>query len=424
MPGGSAPFLSVVTRTCPGRGELLARNRAALDAQTDPDWEQVVITDPVGRGLRWANCALAQEADRVHGEWVWILDDDDYCADPDLVADLKRVVAERRADVVLVKMDRKPFQSVLPDAEVWGKQPVLGHIGAPCVLVRNRLWKRHIDRFCADRAGDYRFIKALFDAGYPRYWWDRVCSVIDRIGGGRVDKKANTSTELYAQLSVLIVNYKTKALLNEALCSLMQHYPKIPILIIDNNSADASVRYLQMLPHLQPSVSVIFNDRNIGHGLAMDQGLRHLTTPYVFTLDTDCVVRRGGFLEDMVVRFQADPALYALGWKRRLDRKTGVPHEGRERARQAGKFMDYIHPHAMLIDRDKYVSLPPFVHHGNPGYLNMAAAQDGGLHLEAYPIGDYVEHLVAGTRRMFGGAWNPGATVEPQPWNPEAVYPI
>lgn len=47
-------FLTVITRTYKRPG-LLARNQASLAAQTDPDFEQILLVDDAGRGVAWAN---------------------------------------------------------------------------------------------------------------------------------------------------------------------------------------------------------------------------------------------------------------------------------------------------------------------------------------------------------------------------------
>ena len=49
---------------------------------------------------------------------------------------------------------------------------------------------------------------------------------------------------------------------------------------------------------------------------------------------------------------------------------------------------------------------------------------DSGLKVVAFPVGDYVEHLVAGTRRMWSGRWDPKPGESAGPWKEKGNWPI
>jgi len=119
------------------------------------------------------------------------------------------------------------------------------------------------------------------------------------------------------------------------------------------------------------------------------------TTPYVFTLDSDCVVQRPGFLEAMHAQATAGD-VYALGSLRWMD-----PF-GYDLQAGARYYTRYVHPYAMLIDRIKYLGLPPFVHHGSPCLRNMRAAQRRRYNLVDFPVADYIEHRGRGTCSRYG----------------------
>lgn len=414
------PFLSVVTRYC-GRVSLLARNRKSLVTQIDPDFEHVIINDVQRKGLHEANKSLAKNKHRVKGQYVLILDDDDYVSDRSFIKHLKNVAKQHPVDIILFKAYRKPFSETLPSKRVWGKQPLLGEIGSCCFIVKSAIWQKHISEFGRPRYGDYYFIKALFDAGCSRYWIDRTMIMVDQVSSSNnpVSKiKVSPDVEkVYAQVTVVLINYCTKALTNEARRTMQLFYPKIPIILIDNGSKDESTVYCRMVGEMHSNITSILNDRNIGHGPALTQGIWLAKTPYVFLYDSDASLKRAGLLEAMLAEFAKNPKkLYAIGWLRHVDKWSGVPM-GKEG-------MLYVHPHAAMIDRTKFLELEPMESSGAPCTANMRAALARGYELQDFPVQNYIKHLVAGTRRRFDGHWKPGATTKPRTWKANENYPI
>jgi GT2 family glycosyltransferase len=198
------------------------------------------------------------------------------------------------------------------------------------------------------------------------------------------------------EITVIIVNYRTRAFTQRAVEGLRSFYPETPLLLIDNGSNDDSTKYIASIGDQDPHTRAILNALNRYHGPAMDQGIRHSETRFVFTLDSDCEVQQGGFLEQMLKYFD-NPLSYAVGWLVNMDR-YGFQKDAD--ARQT--LIPYIHPHAMLLDRDKYLSLPPFVHHGSPCLTNMRAAQENGYTVRDFPIAGYVLHYGRGTCSQYG----------------------
>lgn len=219
-------------------------------------------------------------------------------------------------------------------------------------------------------------------------------------------------------VTAIITNYKTKGLVKQALNTFIEHYSDVKILLIDNGSDDSSTEYVKKAGEAYPTVISLLHEHNLGHGPAMDNAIRLATTRYVFTMDSDCIVRGGEFLEKMVNHFQIDDNLYALGWLRYVDPISGVP------ANKSEGFLRYVHPHAALYDRDKYLTLPPFAHHGAPCTANMREAKKRGYGVKGFPIDHYVHHLIAGTRRMYGGKWDPRPGEKKQSWREGRVFPI
>jgi glycosyltransferase involved in cell wall biosynthesis len=208
-----------------------------------------------------------------------------------------------------------------------------------------------------------------------------------------------------ADLTALVINYRTLDLLTRCVESYRSAYPQGRLLIIDNGSHDESTEYIHSLVERFPQITAIFNEKNINHGPAMDQGIRAVRTPFLFILDSDCEVLRGGFLEAMRELF-IDPNLYASGHLLHLN-WCGFAARRSER-----NWIPYIHPHAMLIDRQKYLDLAPFVHHGSPCLRNMKSAQKAGYSMVHFPVGKFIRHTGRGTCSRFGYNLSPVTFLE------------
>ena len=207
-------------------------------------------------------------------------------------------------------------------------------------------------------------------------------------------------------VTAVIINFQTPDLTQRAFTSFRRWYPDLPLLLIDNGSADQSPALLRALAASSPAVNTLLcNARNLHHGPAMDQAMRHLTTDEVFFLDSDCIITTGGILERLSDALHADDRNYAAGKRvfmnsRGFDVAPG-PHA-----------YPYIRPICMLIRRLPYATLSPFARHGAPCLENMKAATAAGLHLVHVPVEDYTHHEGRGTAGRFGyrlgwkGKWN------------------
>ncbi len=203
------------------------------------------------------------------------------------------------------------------------------------------------------------------------------------------------------RITAVVVNYRTLELTRACVDSLLARYPDLAVILIDNGSGDQSSRYVRRLGETLANVRAVLNPRNLYHGPALDQGVRLARTKYVFTLDSDCEIRLGGFLEDMLSHFE-DASTYAVGGLRYKNRfgftyGYGEAHEPEKRGH-----IPYIHPYAMLLDREKYLGLRPFIHHGAPCIRNMEDAQRAGYRVVHFPIGDFVLHRMEGTSSSYG----------------------
>jgi hypothetical protein len=106
-----------------------------------------------------------------------------------------------------------------------------------------------------------------------------------------------------AHVSVILVNWNGKAYLERCLSSLLaQRYPDYDILLVDNNSQDGSVSYLQ---RAFPTVHVIPLRKNLGFAAGNNIGLEATDSPLVATLNTDTEVT-ADWLGALVAGMEAD----------------------------------------------------------------------------------------------------------------------
>jgi glycosyltransferase involved in cell wall biosynthesis len=252
----------------------------------------------------------------------------------------------------------------------------------------------------------------------------QVVEYIPVIKARTIKKKINKYKNLYSKVEIIIVNYKTPKLLKQCVESLFHHYPGIGVVLVDNGSGDGSVPYAYGLTQLHGNVRFIKHSANLGHGLAMHDAIDIIHTPFVFTLDTDTIVEQAGFLEKMLAAMASDTDLYAIGWRRFVDRFSGVPIEWHLDNPNKDKFVAYIHPYAAMYRRSMYLQLPGFEYHGAPCLQNMLAAEKAKYKVKNFPVKDYIKHLVAGTRRMWDGQWDIKDKPKVREWQANVNFPL
>lgn len=93
-------------------------------------------------------------------------------------------------------------------------------------------------------------------------------------------------------VSVIIVNWNTKDILQSCLDSIYQTIDNLPceIIVVDNASSDGSV---EMLQERYPQVIKIYNQVNRGFGAANNQALASMKGKYSLLLNTDAILTPG-----------------------------------------------------------------------------------------------------------------------------------
>ena len=128
------------------------------------------------------------------------------------------------------------------------------------------------------------------------------------------------------KLSVVIVNYNVRLLLEECIKSVEKTLDGIEgdIFVIDNNSSDGSVEYIR---ERFPKVHIIANKENLGFARANNQAIRMTDAEYILLLNPDTVVYENtlrGCLDFM----DANPEAGGVG-VRMLTREGKVAPESR-----------------------------------------------------------------------------------------------
>ena len=93
-------------------------------------------------------------------------------------------------------------------------------------------------------------------------------------------------------LSIIYINYNTRGLLKQSLKHLFLVRPALDfeVLVVDNNSSDASV---EMLKEKFPKVKVIEAKENLGYAKGANLGLQNATGNYIAIFNADIFVTSG-----------------------------------------------------------------------------------------------------------------------------------
>lgn len=122
------------------------------------------------------------------------------------------------------------------------------------------------------------------------------------------------------QVTILVPNYKTLDLTKLCLRLLRKYTPSdlARVIVIDNDSNDASLEYLRSLPwiHLIERKAIAGESPALSHSRALDMGLQEVTTPYVLSIHTDTLVKRSDWLPFLLQQIDKDPRIAGIGsWK-------------------------------------------------------------------------------------------------------------
>ena len=96
-------------------------------------------------------------------------------------------------------------------------------------------------------------------------------------------------------ISIIIVNYKTKDLVFDCFESIKKEGSKISweVIVVDNGSNDGSKEVFKKLEKEHDYFRFISNKENLGYGKANNQGIKIAKGKYIFLLNSDTLVKKG-----------------------------------------------------------------------------------------------------------------------------------
>lgn len=182
------PFLTIITRTYK-RPIGLSKNLESVNALLSKDFEQIFIEDNIGVGMLEANRSFQNVS--PNGEYVFLLDDDDFIVNKNMIDDLKNVAEKwSNPDVIFFRMIIKNNMNnnLYPTDELcWGNKPIIARIGGSCFVVKNEIYKKFIHNFAHVRCGDFYFIDAVFKSGASCCWLDVIMSETGKVSRGKTE---------------------------------------------------------------------------------------------------------------------------------------------------------------------------------------------------------------------------------------------
>jgi GT2 family glycosyltransferase len=113
------------------------------------------------------------------------------------------------------------------------------------------------------------------------------------------------------QLSIIIVNYNSKSLIEQCIVSAQKATGNIEkeIIVVDNNSTDGSKKYL---PTKFNGIKFIFNTQNLGFAKGCNQGFKISSGKHVLFLNPDTILSETS-LVDCLSFFESHPDAGAVG---------------------------------------------------------------------------------------------------------------
>lgn len=180
------PFFTVYTPTYK-RPNLLRQCVDSVRAQTAPV-QHLIAHDHIGLGIQGMFRAIQRFTDRMVGEYVYVLQDDDLLADMHVLAQVQAFADANNHPPVIIVRNQKRGQ-IYPTEHAWQSAPVLGHIDLGSYIVRRDVFTQHVLDFGPRYSGDFDFIEAVWRAGWPFAWCDVLVARAQAWGQGKPEKE-------------------------------------------------------------------------------------------------------------------------------------------------------------------------------------------------------------------------------------------
>ena len=208
--------------------------------------------------------------------------------------------------------------------------------------------------------------------------------------------------------TIIIPNYKTPELTKLCLRSLRKHTDlrKARVVVVDNDSADASLEYLRGLKWI-----TLVERKTSGesgpemHARALDEALKLADTPFFVVMHTDTIVVSDKWLDYLLSAFDGDPKLAGVGsWK--LEQISKLKYYGQRledlvrrifRRRRHAPEERYLRSHCAVYRTDLVRRFTRGFYDGETAgrslHRMLVASGYGMRFLESRELGAYIRHL-------------------------------
>ena len=118
------------------------------------------------------------------------------------------------------------------------------------------------------------------------------------------------------ELSIVILNYNTKDLLEGCLKSLRRvtKEANFEILVVDNGSDDGSVKFIENFRFQLPNLKLIKNYENLGFAAGNNKAKRYCKGKYVLFLNSDTIVNKNT-IKKCLIYMRNNPKVGAMTCK-------------------------------------------------------------------------------------------------------------
>jgi len=184
-------MITIVTRTMKGREIRLKQMIDSLKSQTSNNYQHLILNDNIGLGMLEANKSFFNNKEKVKGDYIHLLDDDDFYCSSDFIKDISDIAYYNEPDVIIFKMIIKipnapiGYDFVFP--KCWNKSPERAKIGGSCFVVSNRIYQKYIHHFGVYPMGDFNFINEVWkEPNLKVIWQDKIYCETGIVSRGKI----------------------------------------------------------------------------------------------------------------------------------------------------------------------------------------------------------------------------------------------
>ncbi len=166
---------------------MLLKSLASAYDQSCRDFDHVIMVDTVGIGVPRANKMFVENLDRVTGEYVLMLDDDDMFSTDQAIARLAEVTEWDEPEMVIFQCDHGGGLGVLPFPKIFKlkSMPQPSGIGTCSYITRREIFEATIEKFGQRLGGDYIFFKAAYGMCKDVVYLEEQLTKVQRISNGK-----------------------------------------------------------------------------------------------------------------------------------------------------------------------------------------------------------------------------------------------